>query len=138
MRLKRYVLLIALAISPLPLFAYSNIDVINNTDSYGTGYINFSPCSASAGDKGILKPHATFSVPESAIKLFCGSSCDAHVFASKSCSGKEIAKVKIDSKKGVTSITNYDKEHYNISGGGTSVTIDPVAQGLSDWFHSLF
>lgn len=124
----------------LPLFANAaDLTIINNTDIYGTGYVNFSPCSSRAGDKGILKPHQPLTVPGKVFSIFClGFSCEAHVYGTQDCSGKELAAVTIDPDKGVTKINNYDKEHFAVSGTGTNIIIDPVNKGWKNWFNWLF
>jgi hypothetical protein len=135
--IKKTALLCMLSAVTFPAIA-ADINIINHTDSSGTGYVNNSPCSSQLGNRGILQPHSTLTVPLSIIKLFClGSTCEAHFYTTKDCSGKEIGSGTIDPNKGVTSVTNNDKAHYTVSWNATEVTIDPVPGTWKDWFKSL-
>jgi hypothetical protein len=136
MKLNKVALLCALSFSTLSLSAQAEISVTNNTDSYGTGYIASSPCSSQIGDRGIIKPHGGLKVPEVAIEYYCGIfTCEAHVYATQDCSGKEIATLTVDFYNGVTHINNLDSEHFVVSGGGNQVVIDP---GSKSWLERLF
>lgn len=125
--MKKFFLLNALAFSLSPWMAHAiDITINNNTNLHGTGYINSSPCSSFAGENGIIKPHSSLTIPQAIMGLFCimGMPCEAHVFMTKDCSGKEIATAKIDLKKGILDYTNLDPEHFDIqaSGGNVNVT----------------
>lgn len=127
MRFSKVIATLILASTPLIASAETMITIINNTDSYGTGYAGFSPCSTIAGDAGIIKPHETKSLDISAVSMFCGDrNCDGHVFLNKSCSGRQMAKVVVNAKKGIISVTNYDTQHYNVTIDGNTARIDPV------------
>jgi hypothetical protein len=109
-----------------------DITVDNRTDKYGTGYLNYSPCSSKAGDKGIVKPHSSMKMSQSTIETFCGFfSCDARIYASKDCGGSEIAIITLNYDHGVTHIKNLDKEHYSFSGSGSHIKIEPAKE--NDW-----
>lgn len=145
MMMKKIAHFCALAFCSLPIVAFATTDsdiyVTNNTNLYGTGYFSFSPCSSMVpnGD-GIVKPHqAGFKIPGSFIKIFCGSSdCEATIFASKDCSGPKKGVVTVNANKGVVKITNYDKEHFNVTGSGNNITVSQVSGSFTDWIKSLF
>lgn len=122
----------------LPITTFADITVTNNTDSYGTAYINRSPCSSMTGGKGIIQPYqSNFVIAQSVLDTFCFmSECVAHVFSTKDCedSGKEIAGVEIDRKKGILHIINYNQKRFDIIGSGTRVTINPAKKGWRKWF----
>jgi len=135
---KKAALLSVLSVILLPIFAHAaDINLVNNTDSYGTGKVGFL-CSDLAGNDGRVKPHSTFTVKQNALDLVCSGTCEAEVFLTKNCSGKTIAKAKLDNKKGVISVTNLDKVHYTISGGGTNITIDQITNGWPKWLDLIF
>lgn len=128
--LKKIILLISLF---FPLISLADILVHNNSDFFGTGKLTLSPCSSSVGDQGIVHPHSTFNVPQSVLNMLCGlKPCQAQVFLSNNCSGKPLASVTLEAKKGVVSYTNMDPMHYRISGGGNDVTLDPIYRGWKD------
>lgn len=118
----------ALMLSLIIPSAYADITVQNNTNYYATAFLGFSPCSASLGDAGILKPHQTLTIPQSVINTFCvrGFDCEAKVYRSNNCSGPMVAKAKISPDTGVKSIANYDTKHIRIVGSGHRVTVYPA------------
>ena len=130
-----------IVLSTLPSLSHADIHLVNNTNLPGTAYIGISPCSSSIGEGGIAKPHSSITVPQSVINMFCGlTACEAHVFLTRDCgaSGKEVAIATIEASKGVTSINNLDKAHYQIAHQGSSITITPVGNNTSSWFKRLF
>lgn len=139
MRKHRIALFGVLLISSLPLSTYADVTVVNNTDYYGTASLSLTPCSSRAGDRGIIPPHGSLTVPGSLLNTFCSLfSCDAHIYASKDCSGKEVATVTVDSENGITSIKNYAKDQFVINGGGMSATIDPASGSWKNWLKWFF
>lgn len=117
---------ILLASFPIASSAKTMVTIINNTDNYGTGSVKVV-CSAMAGDQGIVHPHETKTVDMSGLSLLCqDNDCEGHVFLSKDCSGKQVAKVILNANKGILSIVNYDKAHYRATLNDNVVTIDPV------------
>lgn len=125
-----FVTTILISATPLLATAATNVTIVNNTDATGTGYAGWSPCSTAAPNhEGEIKPHESKTIDISPVAVFCGGkdkNCDAHVFLSKNCSGKQLAKVVINATKGIISITNYDKAHYNVSLNGNVAQIDPA------------
>ena len=132
---KKIALTSLLAAIAMPMMAHADITIVNNTDYYGTGKIDIF-CS-NISDNGVIKPHSQMNVGKDVLDMVCSSTCDATVYVTKDCSGKPIAKAKLDNKKGVVSVTNLDTKRFAISGGGTSITIDPVSS-WEDWFKKIF
>lgn len=132
-----FLFLFILSLFPIICFA-DDIHLLNNTNFYGTAHVSYSPCSSAAGDTGIMHPHGTLVVPGSAITAFCGPfSCDAHLYMSKDCSGKEVATITISSRKGIIAIKNHDPEHLSLSGSGSQGVINPVSL-WKKWFGFMF
>lgn len=121
---------IVICVTPLLANAATNITIINNTDSSGTGYAGWSPCSTAAPNhEGVIKPHEAKTIDISPVAIFCGGkdkNCDAYVFLNNNCSGKAVAKVVINANKGIISIPYYDKAHYNVTLNGNVAQIDPA------------
>lgn len=117
----------------------ADINIHNNTDSYGTAKFTYSPCSSKLGDKGIVQPHQTnFTVPQAVLDTFCRvTTCDAHIFLTKDCSGTEAVTATVDRNKGVIDIKNHVSDRYIITGSGTDITITQIDKNKS-WFKSLF
>lgn len=137
--MSRKKLALTLIITTLPVISFADITLVNNTDLYGTAALSMSPCSSRAGDRGIIPPHGTLTVPQSILNSFCSLwSCDAHIYATKDCSGKEMATITVNSSDGITNIQNNVSDQYTITGGGMSIQIDPVANGFFGWLKSLF
>jgi len=120
------------------IFAYADIQVTNNTDSFGTAKLTLTPCSSRDGSNGILQPHSQMIIPSSDLSI-CGSSgCDVHVYMSQNCSGTMVAKVQVSKTQGVMNIQNLDSSEFILSGGGSSITADSAKKGWIDrllhWF----
>lgn len=99
-----------------------NIHLQNNTNTYMTASAGYSPCSSAAGDSGLIKPGEGMDVPSAALALFCTLGCEASIYASKSCSGKKIATIKINKDKTVGAVTNAPGSSYVIAASGNTVT----------------
>lgn len=127
-----------IALLSLPLAASADDFIVtNNTDIFGTLKIGYSPCSSNLGSSGIVSPHEVHRFSHTMMKMFCGSSCTAYIYANNNCNGKEMGTAKIDSKVGVVSYTNKDQEHYVVNGSGFNFTIDPINLGFGHWLSSL-
>lgn len=139
MSLKKILLFCLFVVSSLPIISYADITIINNTDYYGTGKFNYSPCSSIAGDAGIAKPHNPLTVPQSVISFYCAiTSCTAHIYLSQNCSGEEVATATVDKNNGITEINNLDPDRFEISGGGYYVTIQAKTSKIKKWLNWLF
>lgn len=111
----------AISICSTSVFA-GNIHLQNNTNTYMTASAGYSPCSSAAGDSGMIKPGEGLDVPPAALILFCAYGCDASIYASKSCSGKKIATVKINKDKTIGAVNNTSDGVYVIAASGNTVT----------------
>lgn len=109
-----------------------NIHLQNNTNTYMTASAGYSPCSSAAGDSGMIKPGEGLEVPSAALSLFCTLGCEASIYASKSCSGKKIATVKINRDKTIGAVSNANGSGYVITASGNTVT------AVGGRFRSLF
>lgn len=98
------------------------IHLQNNTNTYMTASAGYSPCSSAAGDSGVIKPGEGMDVPSAALTLFCTLGCEASIYASKSCSGKKIATIKINKDQTVGIVTNTSGSGYVITSAGNTVT----------------
>lgn len=126
-----------LSILSVASLSFADIIITNKTDSYGTGKFNIGPCSSRDGDQGIIQPNSTLNVPSSIFK-FCGSSgCQAHIFMSKNCTGKEVATVQVNQASGVLKLDNLDPKEFTMTGGGDSITVDK-ASGWQNFLNWLF
>lgn len=116
--------LIAACLISMPLMASAaDIDITNNTDNYGTGSIN-GTCSTIAGDKGVISPGQTLTVPQIAFDMLCfGMDCTADIYLSKNCTGKKVATADIDPDDGIISVNLIDKEHYKVDYSKTRVVV---------------
>lgn len=123
MKIKQGLVLLLIA---SPMISFADITAVNHTNIYATAHVKHS-CSSAAGTRGILQPYQTdYSVPQAIIDSFCLlSTCTAHVYASQNCTGNKIAIVEVD-RKGIISLTNLDKEHYQITWNSKHVTLDRV------------
>src|SRR3989338_3721775 len=99
---------VAIILGLFPLLAQADISVTNNTSSYITAKVSIF-CSDIAGDKGTIKPHSPFTVPQSIIDDYCKSGCEVKAYASKTCSGDAIATATIDQKNGMNGYFNITK-----------------------------
>lgn len=129
--------ILALALSTTLLLPFTaqaeDFTIINNTDSYGTIKIGYTPCSSYLGSTGIISPHETHVFSHALMKMACGKSCTAYFYPNKNCSGTSPGNANLDEKVGVVSYQNNDPEHYKVSGSGFNFTVDPVSQGLFGW-----
>ena len=140
---KLFALISAFAFITFPLFAYADISVVNNSDSYATASIGSSPCSSERGSDGIAQPHGSLTIPGFVFNVFCGisTSCTGHVYMTNNCesSGPEVATVTVDALKGkITALENHDKERYDFSTDGKNVVINQVARSPKNGWHFLF
>lgn len=116
--------------------SFADITINNNTDYYGTGYTNFTPCSSRLGV--IIEPHQIYTIPQSKIDGLCGLfGCEVHIFLTNNCSGNEFATVQVN-HSGVTSIDNHDREHFEIVGSGNYFTLNVIKKGWRSWFKFPF
>lgn len=117
--------LIAACLITMPLMvSAAEISITNNTDNYGTGSIN-GTCSNIAGDKGVINPGQTLTVPQIAFDMLCfGMDCTADIYLTKNCTGKKVATADIDPDDGILSVNLIDKEHYEVTYSKTSVTVN--------------
>ncbi|MHB1222193.1 MAG: hypothetical protein ACYC0J_09385, partial [Gammaproteobacteria bacterium] len=111
----------AISICSTAAFA-DNIHLQNDTNTYMTASAGLSPCSSAAGDSGKIKPGESLDVPSVALTTFCMFGCDASIYASKSCSGKKIALVKINKNQTIGAVTNTNGSGYVITAAGNTVT----------------
>lgn len=122
----------------LPLIAYAEVKIHNNTDAYGTGKIKNGACSSTLGDSGVMNPHGSMTLSKLEIISLCGfKTCEAYIYMSKDCSGNKLATVSLN-VDGVKNILNHQPDQFSIWGGGSSMTIDAKKYGLFDWLKSLF
>lgn len=140
MPIKKIALVSVLVLTSLPIFAYADIYITNNTDSYATGILNGSPCSATAGSSGIINPHqADYDVPQLVVATICKgtSDCSTDLYMTKDCSGKIVASATVDAKKGITHVTNFDEKNYVVTAKGSTVTINTASKSWKSWFNFL-
>lgn len=99
----------------LPLMSFAgDLTLVNNTNQDSTSVINNGVCSTILGSTGITKAHSTNVVPESKINLACilnRSNCKADVYMTNNCTGKVVATVVMDTKKGIKSVDIKDKSY---------------------------
>lgn len=138
-------LLSVFILTALPVLAYAaDINVRNNTDSYGTGHFNsfLKICSSTLGDKGVMKPkQQNFVIAGSSIKTACGSKdCEAFIYDSPNCKGQKTATVVINASTGIVNITNHAPDRFKIvEHSAINVEVNPPDQkGFKAWFKSFF
>lgn len=123
---KEYFYFFILVMSIFPLLSYADITFVNNTDYYFTASTHLSPCSSVARGDGILAPHGQATIPKAILSSFCKFfSCDVNVFMSKDCSGKRVAAITMNTRKGITDIKNYDRQRVIFSGSGSNGSANP-------------
>ena len=110
----------------------------NETGAYATAYAGVSPCSSAAGDRGIIKPHESISVPGFALSLVCASGCEGNIYISKNCGGSKIATVTISDKKTVTHITNHNVNGYVVSASGDGLVVKLTGGPAKKWYNFIF
>ena len=138
-QLKKIVPVCFFAISVMPFIAYADVNIVNNTDIFGTASLStMAGCSSDLGDRGIIKHHSTIVIPQYLFNAFCTFGCTASIYASKNCGGKVMGTAEITPGKNITKMTNYDKEHFEVQGGGDNVIINPVKKGFMDWIKTIF
>lgn len=130
MRMKTLALLGALTVSAVPFAAQADITIHNNTNAPATANVSISPCSNAAGNKGIIMPHSSITIPDFLVGLYCTSDCKAQVFMSRNCSGKPVATVVGNVRQGVKSIANNNVDGYTLAGSGKDISIEG---GPSSW-----
>lgn len=123
----------------LPLLAQANIDIINHTGLYGTGKVKNGACSATLGDRGIIKPHGNLTLNAAEIIYLCGfKTCEAFLFVTNNCTGDKIATVTMDAYSGVKNVVNHKPGEYLITGGGSSLSIESYKLHFKNWLKWLF
>jgi hypothetical protein len=136
MRMKTLALLGALAFSAAPFAAQADITIHNNTNAPATASVSISPCSNAAGDRGVIKPHSSITIPDFLVGLYCTSDCKAQVFMSRNCSGKSIATVTGNVRQGVKNIDNHSVKGFRLAGSGKDITIE--GGPAKKWYNFLF
>lgn len=138
MKLKSLALLGAISFSIIPLAAFADLTIVNNSSSAATASVTGSPCSSAAGNMGILQPHGgKVVVKDWILNMYCKNGCTGHVYMNRNCSGKSIAEVKASTKDGVTDVQVADgsTDAYKIVGRGHNVSIEG---GPSRKWYQLF
>lgn len=110
-------------ISPFS-FANTQFAVDNHTKAYGTAQTGMSPCSSSAGNTGLIKPHGVYKVPEDAFNMFCKTTCQIKLYMNKNCSHKPIGIIKVNHTKGILKIDDYHVNQYALSGSGFLLAVE--------------
>jgi hypothetical protein len=123
----------------MPIAAYADLTIINNTTEDSTSIINDGICSAAPlfGEFGVTKAKRTNVVPQKTLNIACffyPSNCKADIFMnpppaagqSETCNGTPIATVIMNMNSGITSINMKAGSHYKISANGFYLTIDPM------------
>ena len=136
MRMKTISLFGALAFATVPFAAQADITIHNNTNSPATASVSISPCSNAAGDRGIIMPHSSITIPDFLVGLYCTSDCKAQVFMSRNCSGSSIATVVGNVREGVKSIENHDANGFRLAGSGKDISIE--GSSGKKWYNLLF
>ena len=141
MKIKSLALLGAVALSIIPMAAFADLKITNNTDAPATAFAGNSPCSSSApGGKGVIQPNGGFvEVPDWAVGIYCSSDCRAEVFMSKNCSGKPVATCIGNKRDGIKSCNNHDKRDggYRVEGyPGKNIRIEGRAPAKA-WYQKL-
>ncbi len=108
----------------------------NNSDEHMTGAAGISPCSSIAGSTGIIAPGQTFEVPSGVLGLYCMFGCNVSVYASKSCSGNQIATVHLNKDHSIARVDNLST-HYKISASGEMITAENTSV-FKNLFNLLF
>lgn len=125
----------------LPTFSFADINLDNETDSFGTGKFGgrLSPCSSMMGEEGIVHPHQSdFKIPQDILNTLCKNQCEGHIFMTKNCSGQEVATFTMTKGDGVIKIDNHAPDKFIFTGSGQSVVVKPVTKTLHDWLKFLF
>lgn len=136
MRMKTLALLGTLTLASVPFAAQADITIHNNTNSPATASVSISPCSNAAGDRGIIMPHSSITIPDFLVGLYCTSDCKAQVFMSRNCSGKSIATVVGNVKQGVKSIDNHNVNGFRLAGNGKDISIE--GGSANKWYNFIF
>lgn len=138
MKLKHIALAGAIALGSLPFTAFADMSIVNNTNSPATASVANpkSPCSGVIGDRGIIKPHGTITIPDWAVNMYCKNGCTAHVYMNKNCAGKSIAEVNATTASGVTQVNNQGVDGYHIEGIGKTVSIE--GGPARKWYEYFF
>lgn len=135
MKIKCLALLSTVSLSIIPLTAFADLTLVNNTASPATASVTGSPCSSAAGNLGILQPHGgKVVVKDWILNMYCKNGCTGHVYMNRNCSGKSIATVMAKTSDGVTSVSDV-ADGYKIAGMGKSVSIEG---GPSRKWYQLF
>lgn len=140
MKQKSLSILSAIAISVLPIAAFADITITNNTDSAATAYAGNSPCSNAAGDRGVIQPHGKVVIADWIVGIYCTNDCKAEIFMSKNCSGKSIATATANKREGVKSVVSHDDrpDGYRIVGTGKEVSIEGHPQAERKWYQLFY
>lgn len=123
MKIKSLALLGALSVSIIPLVAFAEVTVINNTKSPASASIENGPCSGSV-PPGVIKPGQTLVVKDWILKQFCKNGCKANLYMDKSCHSKAAATAEVNPTQGVFNIHNNGVDGYHVEGGGNSISLE--------------
>lgn len=105
--LKKITLLLGISLLSLPLCAYADLTVINDTNRDAAGKVNDSICSGNYGDKGLIHAHTSVTVPENQLMMGCGShlrDCKADIYMTNDCSGDKAGTIIFDVASGITHV----------------------------------
>ena len=111
--------------STIPLFAYADIIVTDNTNSPATGLVD-GACTSIAGRQGIVQPHGSLTISQSTLNKYC-KSCTLDVYMTKDClfSGHgKIAIAYINKNEGITNIVMEKGSNYKINWTKNSAVIE--------------
>lgn len=138
MQIKKIVPICFLAAATLPVIAHADIEIFNNTDTYGTAKID-GRCTANY-ESGIISPRSKIVIPQFLLNTLClFSDCEVAIYASKTCDGKVVGTATLNRSKGVTRAQSVDK-NYEVVGLGKHIEIKfiGIKRGFMNWLKSLF
>ncbi len=144
MNIKSLVMLSALTACIIPMTAFADMNITNNTNTAATAFAGISPCSNAAGERGIIQPHGQVTIPDFLVGLYCTADCKVEVFMTKNCSGKSISTVTANVRDGVKKIDNHNTnpdgstipDSFRIEGSGKNITIE--GGPARKWYQLLF
>lgn len=121
-KLNNWIMTFGLAFFACGAYA-ADVSIKNNTKAFVTGEVN-AICSSMVGEPGILAPGTVTIVPQIVFDLYCPTTCEAKVFANRSCQGSPIATVQVSHDQGVVSVSNTGLNGFFIAGRGKNVSIE--------------
>jgi hypothetical protein len=143
MQIKKLIPLCFFVLSALPALTHADIEIVNNTDSFGTAKISDRCSSSLAGEAGIIKARSSITIPQFVINTLClFSDCDAVIYANNNhCDGKVVGTATVNRNKGVTHVQSLDTS-YIVSGLGNHIEINASSHhtrehGVMSWLKSL-